>query len=62
MIVKGRNRDTAWYALLDDGWPAAAEAFEAWLAPANFDEDGRQRESLAALRQRSTATAPAGPH
>jgi RimJ/RimL family protein N-acetyltransferase len=61
MIVKGRNRDTAWYALLDDDWPAAAEAFEAWLAPANFDEDGRQRDSLEALRQRSTATAPAGP-
>jgi RimJ/RimL family protein N-acetyltransferase len=61
MIVKGRNRDTAWYALLDDEWPAAAEAFEAWLAPANFDADGRQRESLQALRQRSTATAPAGP-
>ena len=58
MIVKGRNRDTAWYALLDCEWPAVRAAFEAWLAPANFDADGRQRASL---RQRSTATAPFGP-
>jgi RimJ/RimL family protein N-acetyltransferase len=50
MIVKGRNRDTAWYALLDGEWPAARAAFEAWLDPANFDADGRQRRSLAALR------------
>ena len=50
MIVKGRNRDTAWFSLLDGEWPAARAAFEAWLAPANFDADGRQRRSLAALR------------
>ena len=50
MIVKGRNRDTAWFSLLDGEWPAARAAFEAWLAPANFDADGRQRSSLAALR------------
>jgi RimJ/RimL family protein N-acetyltransferase len=50
MIVKGRNRDTAWYALLDREWPAARAAFETWLDPANFDADGRQRQSLAALR------------
>jgi RimJ/RimL family protein N-acetyltransferase len=50
MIIKGRNRDTAWYALLDSEWPAARDAFEAWLAPENFDADGRQRRSLAELR------------
>ena len=50
MIIKGRNRDTAWFALLDGEWPAARAAFEAWLDPANFDADGRQRSSLAALR------------
>jgi RimJ/RimL family protein N-acetyltransferase len=50
MIVKGRNRDTAWFALLDGEWPAARAAFETWLDPANFEPDGRQRRSLAALR------------
>jgi RimJ/RimL family protein N-acetyltransferase len=50
MIVRGRSRDTAWYSILDDEWPAAKAAFERWLAPANFDAAGVQRESLAALR------------
>jgi RimJ/RimL family protein N-acetyltransferase len=50
MIVKGRNRDTAWYSIVDREWPAVRAAFEAWLAPANFDADGRQRASLTALR------------
>jgi len=50
MIVKGRNRDTAWFSLLDREWPAARAAFDAWLAPGNFDAGGRQRRSLAALR------------
>jgi RimJ/RimL family protein N-acetyltransferase len=50
MIVRGRNRDTAWYAMLDDEWPAAKSAFELWLAPANFDPAGIQRQSLTALR------------
>jgi RimJ/RimL family protein N-acetyltransferase len=49
MIVKGRNRDTAWFALLDRDWPAVRAAFERWLAPANFDAAGRQRTSLSAL-------------
>ena len=49
MIVKGRSRDTAWYAMLDSEWPARKRAFEAWLAPDNFDADGRQKGSLAAL-------------
>jgi RimJ/RimL family protein N-acetyltransferase len=51
MVIKARNRDTAWYALLDHEWPAAKRAFEAWLDPANFDVDGRQRRSLAELRE-----------
>ena len=50
MLVKGRNRDTAWYSLLDSEWPAVRAGFEAWLDEANFDEDGRQRRSLAELR------------
>jgi RimJ/RimL family protein N-acetyltransferase len=50
MIVKGRNRDTAWYSILDGEWPAARAAYEAWLAPENFDAEGRQRRDLASLR------------
>ncbi len=42
VIYKNRNRDTAWYAILDCEWPAAREAFENWLEPANFDADGNQ--------------------
>ncbi len=47
MIIKGRNRDTAWYAMLDSEWPARKANFERWLAPANFDGAGLQRKSLA---------------
>jgi RimJ/RimL family protein N-acetyltransferase len=50
MIVKGRSRDTAWYAMLDHQWPLRKLAFERWLAPDNFDADGRQRASLSDLR------------
>jgi RimJ/RimL family protein N-acetyltransferase len=50
MLVKDRNRDTAWYSLLDGEWPAVRAAFEAWLDAANFDGDGVQRRSLAELR------------
>ena len=49
MVVKGRNRDTAWFSLLDREWPAVRAAFERWLAPDNFDAAGRQRASLGAL-------------
>jgi len=49
MIVKGRNRDTAWYAMLDSEWPARRAAFERWLAPENFDAAGAQKVSLMAL-------------
>lgn len=48
-VVKGRNRDTAWFAAIDAEWPALRHAFETWLDPANFDDAGHQRESLAAL-------------
>jgi RimJ/RimL family protein N-acetyltransferase len=46
MVVKGRNRDTAWFSMLDHEWPARKRAFEAWLDPANFDEEGRQKLSI----------------
>jgi RimJ/RimL family protein N-acetyltransferase len=46
MIVKGQNRDTAWYSMLDGEWSGRKEAFEKWLDPANFSPDGRQRSSL----------------
>jgi RimJ/RimL family protein N-acetyltransferase len=49
MIVKGRNRDTAWHAMLDGEWPARKLAFERWLDPENFDNQGRQRLRLTVL-------------
>ncbi|TPX13357.1 uncharacterized protein E0L32_006330 [Thyridium curvatum] len=51
MVVKGRNRDTAWFSMLDDEWPAIKAGFEAWLAPENFDKDGKQKRGLAEIRQ-----------
>ena len=51
MIVKGRNRDTAWFAIVDGEWPAVRAGFEAWLAPENFAADGTQRAGLAELRE-----------
>jgi RimJ/RimL family protein N-acetyltransferase len=53
MIVKGRNRDTAWFAMTDADWPARRTAFERWLAPANFDADGRQKTRLSELNARA---------
>ena len=49
MIAKGRNRDNAWFSMLDSEWPARKKSFERWLQPENFDAEGRQRVSLAAL-------------
>jgi RimJ/RimL family protein N-acetyltransferase len=46
MVVKGRNRDTAWYSITDGEWPERAARFERWLAPENFDAEGRQRRRL----------------
>lgn len=48
-VYKQRNRDTAWYAMIDTEWPALQAAFERWLAPENFDAAGRQRSALSAL-------------
>jgi RimJ/RimL family protein N-acetyltransferase len=52
MILKGRSRDTAWFSMLDREWPRAKAAFEHWLAPANFDAQGRQLERLTDIRAR----------
>ena len=49
-VVKGRNRDTAWYSILDKEWPELKIAFQTWLSPANFDPAGRQRRSLSQCR------------
>ena len=54
-VNKGRNRDTAWYALLDNEWPAIERAFVAWLAADNFDAAGKQQQSLAALTRSAVA-------
>jgi RimJ/RimL family protein N-acetyltransferase len=48
-VVKGRNRDTAWYSVIDAEWVALKTAFVTWLAPANFDAQGKQRAALSAL-------------
>lgn len=54
-VSKGRNRDTAWFSILDSEWQAARAAFEAWLQASNFGADGQQRVSLAALRHHGGA-------
>lgn len=51
MIVKGRSRDTAWYSMTDEEWPAVRARFERWLRPENFDAAGRQKIGLSQLRQ-----------
>ena len=53
MIAKGRNRDTAYFSMLDSEWPARKLNFERWLDPANFDDEGRQKLSLAAMNRKS---------
>lgn len=50
MIAKGRNRDTAYFSMLDREWPACKTAFERWLDPSNFEGDGQQKKSLTAFR------------
>jgi RimJ/RimL family protein N-acetyltransferase len=52
MIIKARNRDTAWFSITDVEWPRIRAGFEAWLAPENFDTENRQRKSLSAMRER----------
>ena len=51
MIVKGENRDTAWFSIVDTEWPALREAYEGWLDPANFDSDGNQKRRLEDFRK-----------
>jgi RimJ/RimL family protein N-acetyltransferase len=48
LIVKGRNRDTAWYAIIDEDWPVARTGFEDWLKEDNFDPSGHQKQKLRA--------------
>lgn len=55
MVVKGENRDTAWYAITDKEWPSVKKALEAWLAPSNFDGDGRQKTRLEDQREQKSA-------
>ena len=50
MVAKGRNRDTAWFSIIDAEWPALRSAYEAWLDPANFDAAGHQKRSLGECR------------
>jgi RimJ/RimL family protein N-acetyltransferase len=50
MIVKGKNRDTAWFSMIDTEWPLLRQAFEEWLDPANFDANGAQKRGLADIR------------
>ncbi|MBJ18662.1 MAG: GNAT family N-acetyltransferase [bacterium] len=49
LVMKGRNRDTAWFSITEDEWPDIRQAFEAWLSPANFDNEGFQRKRLGDL-------------
>ncbi len=49
MVVKARNRDTAWYAITDEEWPSIRLGYEAWLAPENFESDSRQKRALGEL-------------
>ncbi|WP_321960345.1 GNAT family protein [Paraburkholderia sp. J7] len=51
IVYKGRNRDTAWFAVIDQDWPLVKAAFEKWLSKENFDAHGQQRASLASLRE-----------
>ncbi len=60
MVIKGRNRDTAWFSVIDSDWPSLSEAYRIWLSPTNFDAKGHQRERLSDLtRLVRTASDPA---
>lgn len=56
VIVKGRNRDTAWFSVIDSDWPALKASFEAWLRPDNFDPEGRQKRRLQDFRSFGAAS------
>lgn len=53
LVMKGENRDTAWYSMIDSEWPRQKKAYEAWLDPANFDAEGRQKNTLEEMRARA---------
>jgi RimJ/RimL family protein N-acetyltransferase len=55
LVVKGQNRDTAWYSIIDKEWPALKRAYQEWLDPANFDSEGRQKRRLEELRAEAVA-------
>ena len=57
-VIKGHNRDTAWFSILDSEWTTCEAAFRSWLDPANFGDDGAQLTGLAALRDRLTVRRP----
>lgn len=58
MVIKGENRDTAWFAMIDEDWPVVGEAIRLWLAPENFDRDGRQRRKLEDIREELCGRTP----
>ena len=58
-VYKGRNRDTAWFSVLDSEWPTLKRGFEAWLEPTNFDAEGRQRATLGRMFETAGAEAAA---
>lgn len=51
MVIKGENRDTAWFSIIDKEWPALKNAYEGWLDPSNFDRDGNQKRRLEDFRK-----------
>lgn len=59
MVMKGKNRDTAWYSIIDDEWPRVKQAFQRWLDPSNFDEAGHQKQRLSVLQAAYAAHPPA---
>jgi RimJ/RimL family protein N-acetyltransferase len=59
MLSKGKNRDTAWFSIIDGDWPLVSAAFTAWLAPENFDAEGRQKQRLEDLRAERAISYPA---
>jgi hypothetical protein len=61
MIIKGRNRDTAWFAMLDSEWPLRRANFERWLAASNFDSEGVQVLSLSRLNGKVSPKASSAP-
>jgi len=61
LVVKGRNRDTAWFSITDVEWPRLAAAYERWLALDNFDAGGHQRLALSTLTRSGRSDGPDGP-